>query len=214
MSLFRVLPDQPFNAMIMKSISQKIISAIIIFTFSFDTYAQDPIMPVLPDVNNFHEVQEKMNAFFRENPGAKGYKQWKRKEWFLEPRLYPSGQMENLTLKTWKEYSRFVKTLPDERATHGSWVFLGPTSNAIGLGRVNAIAFHPTNANIMYVGTSNGGVWKTSNGGTTWANVSPYIPLLSIADIKLSPSNPNVVYILTGDGDPMPTEDAIHTQTE
>ena len=166
------------------------------------------------DGTNFHTIQRDMNDFFIENPAVIGYKQWKRKEWFLEPRLYPSGKMENLTLKTWKEYDRYMKTQPTSRATHGDWSFLGPTSHPGGLGRLNTIAFHPTDQNIMYVGGSNGGVWKTIAGGAIWTNITPHIPLLSIADIKLSPTDANVIYILTGDGDPSPGETTSHSQTE
>ena len=174
----------------------------------------NPLRPQLTDLSNFHTIQQEVNNFYIENPTAKGFNQWKRKEWFLEPRLYPSGKMENLTLKTWKEYDRYLKSQSSSRSTHGSWGFLGPTSNATGLGRINAIAFHPSDADIMYIGSANGGVWKTINGGDTWSNITPNIPLLSIADIKLSPSNANVIYILTGDGDPRPGESNIHTQTE
>src|SRR5437868_1866099 len=35
-------------------------------------------------------------------------------------------------------------------------------------GAVSAIATHPTNANIIWVGTSGGGIWKTIDGGATW----------------------------------------------
>lgn len=168
----------------------------------------------LTDGSNFHTIQKDVNEFFEKNPGIRGYKQWKRREWFLEPRLYPSGKMENLTMKTFVEYQRYMSTLPASRSTHGSWLFLGPSTNPTGQGRLNAIAFHPTNANIMYVGSSNGGVWKTIDGGASWSNITPHIPLISIADIKISPTNSNVIFILTGDGDPQPPESNSHGQTE
>ena len=176
----------------------------------------EPPVPTNPD--DFWEVKKEMNAYFGEEQLVPGYKQWKRKEWFLEPRLYPSGKRENLTLKTYDAYRKYLRSYEQhsetERATHGSWTFLGPSECSVGLGRINAIEFHPTNANIMYVGAANGGIWKTTNGGSNWTNISPHIPLLSIADIKLSPSNSNVIYALTGDGDPDPGENGAHGQTE
>src|SRR5688572_22140174 len=175
---------------------------------------QIPLQPDLTEGTNFLTLQKETNSFFEENPKVKGYKQWKRKEWFLEPRLFPSGKMENLTLKTWKAYERFKKTLPDSRSTHGSWTFLGPTSNPIGMGRLNSITFNPNNNNIIYVGGSNSGVWKSGNGGTSWTNITPHIPLLAVADIELDPGNANVIYLLTGDGNPAPFEWEIHAQTE
>ena len=170
--------------------------------------------PSLTDGSDFRVIQKELNTYFADNPSIKGYKQWKRKEWFLKPRLYPSGQMENLTMKTWKAYDRYMQTTFDSRTSHGSWGFLGPTQCVQGLGRLNTIAFHPSDPDIMYVGASNGGVWKTINEGLSWTNVSPVIPLLAVADIKLSPSNPNVLFLLTGDGDPSPSESNSHGQSE
>lgn len=170
--------------------------------------------PSLSDGSDFRVIQEELNDFFADHPGVVGYKQWKRKEWFLEPRVFPSGQMENLTMKTWKAYDRYIQATPDSRTSHGSWGFLGPTQCDKGLGRLNSIAFHPSDPDIMYVGASNGGVWKTTSGGSAWTNISPVIPLLAVADIKLSPSNPNVLFLLTGDGDPDPPETHSHGQSE
>lgn len=170
--------------------------------------------PSLTDGSDFRVIQKELNDFYADHPGIVGYKQWKRKEWFLEPRVFPAGQMENLTMKTWKAYDRYIQKTGDSRTSHGSWGFLGPTECATGLGRLNSIAFHPSDPDIMYVGASNGGVWKTINGGAAWTNISPVIPLLAVADIKLSPSNPNVLFLLTGDGDPDPPETQSHGQSE
>jgi photosystem II stability/assembly factor-like uncharacterized protein len=79
---------------------------------------------------------------------------------------------------------------------------------------LNCIEIHPNNEDIIYVGASNGGIWKTTNGGTSWTNVTPNLPLLSIADIKIDPNNTSIVYALTGDGDPVPGEGDSHSQTE
>lgn len=205
-------PHQTYIIMLRRIICGLAVLSILSGALSGQT---NPIQqPVLSSATDFGVIQAEMNAFYAAHPTAPGYKQWKRKEWFLAPRLYPSNQMENLTLKTWKAYDRYMKSQPSDRATHGSWSFLGPTSHPIGLGRLNAIAFHNTDPDIMYAGSANGGVWKTINGGTSWSNVTPNIPLLAIADVQVSPTNSNVIYILTGDGDPLPGETSIHSQSE
>src|SRR5437762_3778452 len=43
-----------------------------------------------------------------------------------------------------------------------------PDSSRPLTGHVSAIAVHPTDANIIYLGADTGGVWKTTDGGTTW----------------------------------------------
>ncbi len=45
-----------------------------------------------------------------------------------------------------------------------------------------------------------GGFWKTSNAGTTWTHVAPYLDYLAFASIARSPRDPNVLYAGTGEG--------------
>ncbi len=85
-----------------------------------------------------------------------------------------------------------------------NWVFQGPNvSNHgySGIGRINTVAFHPTDSNTIYVGSAAGSTWKTTDGGTTWVSLYDYLPALGVADIKINPLNPNTVYVATGDGD-------------
>lgn len=51
----------------------------------------------------------------------------------------------------------------------------------------------------VYVGTRNGGVWKTSNNGVTWAPVFDGQPKLSIGDVAVAPSDASVVWVGTGE---------------
>jgi len=76
---------------------------------------------------------------------------------------------------------------------------IGPTNQA---GRVSVITGVPGDPFTFYVSGANGGVFKTTNGATTWAPVFDDQPFLSIGDIALAPSNPDVVYVGTGEGNP------------
>ncbi|MBN2205977.1 MAG: hypothetical protein JW742_01110, partial [Candidatus Aminicenantes bacterium] len=51
----------------------------------------------------------------------------------------------------------------------------------------------------VYVGTRNGGVWKTSNNGVAWTPVFDDQPKLSIGDVAVAPSDANVVWVGTGE---------------
>ncbi|TFG56202.1 MAG: hypothetical protein E4H35_05025, partial [Candidatus Aminicenantes bacterium] len=47
----------------------------------------------------------------------------------------------------------------------------------------------------LYVGTRNGGVWKTVNNGTTFEHIFDGKPKLSIGDVAVAPSDPNIVWV-------------------
>ncbi len=52
-----------------------------------------------------------------------------------------------------------------------------------------------------YMGTTGGGVWKTTDGGTTWNNISDgYFNTGGIGYIAVAPSDPNIIYVGTGEG--------------
>ncbi len=65
--------------------------------------------------------------------------------------------------------------------------------------RVNTIAVHPTNDQIIFAGYSGGGVFRTIDGGNTWKPVFDDQLFLAIGDIVFDPQDPNTVYVGTGD---------------
>ena len=76
------------------------------------------------------------------------------------------------------------------------WRNIGPGRG----GRANAIAGHPTNESIYFVGYTGGGVWKTEDAGLVWKNVSDgFFKVGSIGDIAISESDPNVIYVGSGE---------------
>jgi len=60
-------------------------------------------------------------------------------------------------------------------------------------GRVTAIAIHPTNPDIVYVGAAQGGVYRSLDGGTTWTQLFDNTQSLVIGAIAIAPSNPDIV---------------------
>lgn len=78
-----------------------------------------------------------------------------------------------------------------------SWAWLGPGN--IG-GRIRSIVVNPTNANILYTGGVGGGVWKSTNGGSSWFPLNDFMGNLDIGCMLMDPTNPNVIYAGTGEG--------------
>ncbi len=66
-------------------------------------------------------------------------------------------------------------------------------------GRVTAIAVDPTNADVVYVGTAQGGVYRSLNGGASWTAIFDGAASLAIGALALAPSNPTILYVGTGE---------------
>ena len=78
------------------------------------------------------------------------------------------------------------------------WQFAGPDN--IG-GRITSMAVPPGGATI-YVGSANGGVFKSTDSGGSFNPVFDEFSAFSIGAITLDPSNPNIVYVGTGESNP------------
>ena len=76
------------------------------------------------------------------------------------------------------------------------WRSIGPHR----AGRVRAIAGVPSQPSVFYMAQVNGGVWKTTDFGRTWAPIFDDQPTGSIGTIAVAPSNPNIIYVGSGEG--------------
>ncbi len=77
-----------------------------------------------------------------------------------------------------------------------SWDFIGPEN--VG-GRVVDIEFNPVNPNIVYAGFATGGVFKSTDMGSSWFPVFDSLAVLTIGDIAIDPQNTDVIYVGTGE---------------
>src|SRR5436190_14949670 len=73
---------------------------------------------------------------------------------------------------------------------------IGPASMS---GRISDLAVYESNPAIFYVGTAHGGVWKTTNAGTTFEAQFQEQGLIAIGDVTVSQSNPDLVWVGTGE---------------
>jgi photosystem II stability/assembly factor-like uncharacterized protein len=78
------------------------------------------------------------------------------------------------------------------------WRLVGPGTG----GRVEAVAGIPSRPNTYYIGSVDGGVWKTTNGGLDWTPLFNHEPVASIGAIAIAPSDPDVIYVGTGEEAP------------
>ena len=76
------------------------------------------------------------------------------------------------------------------------WRSIGP---AIASGRIADIAIDPTNRSVWYVAASSGGVWKTTNAGTTWSPIFDDYGSYSIGALALDPKDHLTLWVGTGE---------------
>ncbi len=89
--------------------------------------------------------------------------------------------------------------IPSDQLSALEYRFIGPFRG----GRSTAACGVADEIFTFYMGTTGGGVWKTTDGGTTWKNVSDgYINVGSIGAVEVYQPNPNIVYVGTGSADP------------
>jgi photosystem II stability/assembly factor-like uncharacterized protein len=106
-----------------------------------------------------------------------------------------------------KANGRFANNSPTVDTTN--WAFIGPNPIPLGQtqgtrvpvsGRTISIAVHPTNPDIVYVGTAQGGLYKSTNGGTNWTKLFEFqLETLAIGAITIDPTDSSIVYVGTGE---------------
>lgn len=96
----------------------------------------------------------------------------------------------------------------EDRTLLSTWASKGPGPILNGApggdpssGRIAALAADPTDPNTIYIAAAGGGVWKTTDAGTTWMPLTDAQQTLFMGAIALAPSNPTTIYAGTGEAD-------------
>lgn len=108
-----------------------------------------------------------------------------------------------------RQESNLLKSSSNGFAPTVAWTEIGPFSVPNGQtqtgvpspvnGRITAIVVDPTNSNIVYLGTAQGGVWRSNNGGTTWTSIFDNAQTLTVGALAIAPTNHSILYIGTGE---------------
>jgi hypothetical protein len=135
-----------------------------------------------------------------------------RRNWFSFQRTFPNDKIplgaRRIAAAQRRRMTMFKSGDPTKSAAETfAWNSVGPTRtianffSQIGLtsGRINSIAVAPDNDQLILVGSATGGIWRSTNGGTSFTPVSDDHVDLAIASIAFAPSNPSIVYAALGD---------------
>ena len=197
---------------------------------TFAQPAGNELQTLLQGISNVQEVMRVVDGYYKIHPPQSGlgvendYLQWKRWEKWARAHVDETGKIANVIALTKSAvdaedvlYGKPAKPTAAYRVENagpngtssasGFWSPLGPYTNNVlaggleGIGRMDRIAFHPTDPNTIFVGSPGGGLWKTTDGGSNWTCITNSLPLIAISGIAVNYNNANIIYILTGDGD-------------
>ncbi len=165
--------------------------------------------------SNYYEIVNQVNAQLSplfgktDRKSKKKLKQFRRWAAFWKDRVLPDGSFVSAAhdYKEW-QVDNIRQSQFRQASMNTQWTLVGPaqfptSTSAIypGMGRINTVAFNGTDTNTLYVGSPAGGVWKSTNGGTTWVPKGDNFPNMGVSNIVIDPSNANVLYLATGDWD-------------
>ncbi len=159
----------------------------------------------------------KKHPYYTEDEGPENIKEpketkdhlFQRWVWYMKQHCDDNGYMVSpmKTLIEWQKYQDQNNSVHTANKTTGhpsNWLFQGPhqsNSGYSGIGRINIVAFDPTDSNTFYIGSAAGSTWKTTDGAASWSSLYDNLPTLGVSDIKINPLNHNTIYVATGDGD-------------
>jgi PKD repeat protein len=197
---------------------------------------QTPMNFIDPN-ENFYVTQTRMNKYFeyfqaeqkreqlrsasgnlnktsgKQEQEIGSYELYKRWEYFMEPRVYPSGD-KHMAYKAYEEYQSFMsgnsssnsssnKFNSNNNTMSATWQAIGPFGDPSGAnaGRVASISFDPTSSTTYWACAPAGGLWKSVNTGSSWTTTTDNLGVIGTSDVIFDPTNAQNVFIATGDGD-------------
>lgn len=164
-------------------------------------------------IHHKEDKDKKAKSGGEDDDGA--YAFFKRWEWYNLPRADKNGNRVD-AYKMSSEYRSYLNnssTHSAHNASHrigvpGNWSYAGntsvPTASNSGVGgdgRVNRVRTMPGNNNTLFACAASGGLWKSTNGGSSWSTTTDQVGDLSTSDIAINPHKTNIMYLATGDAD-------------
>jgi len=181
---------------------------------------------------NFYDTQKRLNKYFKKHEKEEqrereerqrdgkaqvgaweeeemgGFELYKRWEYYMEPRVYPSGDKSIAhkaieEFKAWQIQNAQNKQGGNNTIQSSTWQAIGPFGDPTGgnAGRINTVRFDPTNANGLWGCAPDGGLWSSANNGGTWATNTDALAPIGCSDVAFDPTNSQIMYLATGDGD-------------
>ena len=184
--------------------------------FCLFSYFSGIAQTTLPEVDipitshNYFEICQQLDAYFADEYNAaedtdcwdNSFVKYQRWKWWWRDRVQADGSFPNLRAQ-WLDYQKHFTTNAQNRGGQPTWTNEGPSKNPNGgywgMGRTKHVTFHPTAPLTFFVGTPDGGLWKTTDGGQQWSPRGDGLPYLPVSVILIDFLHPDTMYISLGD---------------
>lgn len=210
---------KPYHKTTKNMIKNYLIVSLLCSFLGFSQY--NPSAPWMTNINTakkgeatIDEIVEAFNTYWStrdKKVKGSGYKPFMRWEYYWrnltneEGYIIPSEQFWN----AWRQKNQVKasRNSTSRALPPSNWQPVGPFTHtntgswSSGQGRVNIVHVDPSNPNTIYLGSPAGGIWKSTNNGTTWTPLTDELPQIGVSGIAVDYSNSNTIYIATGDKD-------------
>lgn len=185
---------------------KKILPFSLLLCFVINTSAQHQVFELMERNDlSITEVQTRANRYFDSAGTGRGtgYKQFQR--WLYERKFHTDENGYFISPQTeWNNFLQSRNSMRTEATEAANWTPLGPSGWTHtsgwnpGTGRLSAMAIHPANPNVIYVGSPGGGLWKSTNAGANWTPLTDNNSTwMSIFAITIDPLDQNTIYVGT-----------------
>jgi len=182
-------------------------------------FAQDYREMMQSNAFTVDQVVAEAEAYFavHDKGQGSGYVPFKRWEYMANRLKDQQGYLPNTIdrMNTLAQYNAALNESASSRTSlFDNWEELGPKSyNATthwspGIGRVTGLSVQTDNEQHMIIGAETGGVWRTFDGGATWAPLGDYLTNLSVYSVTIDPSDPDVYFFGSTSGLVFRSQDA------
>ena len=184
---------------------KKIYISFALVAFVFTAWSQEYRRMIADGSYTVEEIQQEAEKYFEivGTERGKGFKPYKRWEYNALRLMDEDGKLKSAEYyyNELERYNNYVNQNFDlSRTTVGDWTQQGPMDwNATsgwnpGVGRITSIAVDPGDTDHIIVGAHTGGVWKTTNGGTSWTVLTDNLSNLSVNSLAMDPTNSSTYF--------------------
>lgn len=197
----------------------KLTLTVFFLIFSFNLQAQEYLKMIDNGTYKVSEIVESAKAYFegKDLGRGSGYKQFKRWQYNAERLMNEDGFLPTATerIAELQRYNAYLnETASNRQQLMDNWEELGPTSYTAttgwnpGVGRITGIAVDRTNTDHIIVGANTGGVWRTTDEGTTWTPLNDNFVNMEVYSVAIDPQNSEIYFYGSSSGVIYKSEDS------